>query len=187
MALPIQYITPEQYLDIDAGNDFKSEYIDGMIIAMAGGSFNHNVISADLARLIGQAVHGKSCEVIGSDQKIWTPGDNYLYADVAVYCGKPEVVRDLLVNPIAVFEVLSPSTEALDRGRKLLAYRKIASLVHHVFLSQDAPYIEVLTKQEDGGLWSRFEASGMDASISLPAIDVKLALSDVYRRVEFGA
>jgi Uma2 family endonuclease len=186
MALPIQYVTPEQYLEIDAGNDFKSEYIDGTMIAMAGGSFNHNVIANNLAGLIHQALRGKPCGSAGSDQKIWTPGENYLFSDLVVYCGKAEVVRDVLVNPVAVFEVLSPSTEWLDRGSKLLAYRKIASLVHHVLVAQDAPRIEVLTKQGEHGPWSRFEAVGLDDSISMPAIDLKLALRDVYERVEFG-
>jgi len=181
MALSQQYLTPQQYLEIERGNDFRSEYIDGVMVAMAGPSPRHNYITTKLTKHLDNALENKPCTTLNSNQMIWAPGDSHLFSDIVVFCGEGEFVNGILVNPTVVMEVLSPSTESRDRGIKLLKYRKITSLRHYVLVSQNEPYIEVLTRENDDSQWSRQEAKGMEAQIVLPSIDVTQALSDIYK------
>lgn len=104
-----------------------------------------------------------------------------MYADVVAFCGKGEFIDGVLINPTVIFEVLSPSTESVDRGAKLSSYRRIESLMHYVLVSQDEPRVEVYTMQMDSNSWTRDVATGLEAQISLPAIGVELKLADVYR------
>lgn len=179
MALPQLYLTPERYLEIERGNDFKSEYVDGTMIAMAGGSPRHSKIATNVTRYLDVALDGKSCTVFNSDLMVWAPWGKYFYADVVASCGNGNFVDGVLINPTVIFEVLSPSTEVVDRGVKLSAYRKIESLVHYVLVSQNEPRVEVYTRT--GDLWSHDIVEGLDAKISLSALSVELGLSDIYR------
>ena len=180
MALPQLYLTPEKYLEIERGNDFKSEYIDGVMIAMAGGSPRHSKIATNVTRYLDIALDGKSCTTFNSDLMIWAPWGKYFYADVVALCGTGNFVDGVLINPTVIFEVLSPSTETVDRGVKLSAYRKIDSLVHYVLLSQTEPHVEVYTRTGEEA-WSHVIVEGLDSSISLSALGVELALADIYR------
>jgi Uma2 family endonuclease len=181
MALPQLYLSPENYLEIERGNDFKSEYFDGVMVAMAGPSPRHNKIATNLTRHLDVALENSACTTLNSDQMIWAPWGKYLYADVVAFCGKGEFVDGVLINPTVIFEVLSPSTESVDRGVKLSSYRKIESLMHYVLISQDEPRAEVYTKQADPTPWSRDVAVGLEARISLTAVGVELMLADIYR------
>lgn len=178
MALPQLYLTPEKYLEIERGNDFKSEYIDGVMVAMAGASPRHNKITTNLTRRLDAALENGPCTPLNSDQMIWAPWGKYFYADVVAFCGKGKFVDGVLINPIVIFEVLSQSTESFDRGVKLSSYRKIESLVHYVLISQNEPHVEVYTKQNDS--WSSEKVDGLDARVSLTALSIELLLSDIY-------
>jgi Uma2 family endonuclease len=179
MALPQFYLTPEKYLEIERGNDFKSEYVDGVMIAMAGASPRHNKIATNLTRQLDAALENGPCTPLNSDQMIWAPWGKYFYADVVAFCGKGEFVDGVLLNPTVIFEVLSPSTESFDRGVKLSSYRKIESLVHYVLISQDEPHVEVYTKHDE--TWSLEKVDGLDARIPLTALGIELLLADIYR------
>jgi len=178
MALPQFYLTPEKYLEIERGNDFKSEYIDGAMIAMAGGSPRHNRIGANVVRRLDAALDSAECTTLSSDQMIWAPWGKYFYADAAAFCGKGNFFDGILLNPSVIFEVLSPSTESVDRGVKLSSYRKIESLVHYVLISQDEPHVEVYSKQ--GDIWTLDKYDGLGARVSLTALGIELLLSDIY-------
>jgi Uma2 family endonuclease len=116
MALPQPktYYSPEEYLALERAADFRSEYIDGAIFAMAGESLNHGRIKADTVMILGNQLKGKSCEAFTSDMKVRTPDINVFgYPDVLVGCGQPifhDQFQDVILNPKVIIEVLSPST-----------------------------------------------------------------------------
>lgn len=188
MALPqtIDLVTPEAYLALESQAAFKSEYIDGVVVAMSGGSIRHTRIKTDLARAVGSQLAGTPCEVFDSDLRVRVDTGRYTYPDLTVVCGESRLADDgfdNLTNPTVVFEVLSPSTEAHDRGEKWSRYRRMPSLRQYVLVSQALPLVELYTREGDA--WTFTEAAGLDATIRLDAIDVTLALAEVYGRVTF--
>lgn len=122
-----------------------------------------------------------------SDMHVKGVAINYIYLDITVVCGEPQFTDDksvILVKPLLIIEVLSPSTEGYDRGRKFQDYRDIQSLQEYVLVSQDSPRIERFTRHND--IWLFADAKTIDASIELSAIGCILNLADVYRKVSFG-
>src|SRR5689334_17788040 len=114
-------MTPEEYLAFERASEQKHEYVDGEIFAMAGGTREHNLIAANVVGELRSALLERPCEVYGSDQKLKTPAGKYHYPDVSVICGPPvfeDETRDVMLNPRAIVEVLSDSTERYDRGDK---------------------------------------------------------------------
>lgn len=188
MALPqaVTFVTPEEYLAQEALSDERHEYIDGAVVAMSGGSIKHSRIKTDIARIAGSQLADGDCEVFDSDMRVRVDAGRYAYPDVIVVCGAAELAPDgydNLVNPTAIFEVLSPSTEARDRGEKWSRYRQIPSLQQYILVSQSRPWIEVFTRS--GDVWTYTDAQGLDAALTLAAIGVTLALGEVYGRVTF--
>ena len=182
--------TPEEYYDLEHKAPYKSDFYRGEIYAMAGGSFRHSMISASLMRDLGNKLKGKPCRPYDGNLRLGIP-DAALscYPDVSIYCGKPEAdpadrSGQTATNPTVVFEVLSPSTEAWDRGAKSAHFRQIPSLKAYVFIAQTHPRIELFERQEDGA-WRLSEAIGMDGSLKLTCVDADLVATEIYDGVEF--
>jgi len=182
------YIMPHEYLQRERRADTKSEYHDGVIVAMSGASRQHNRITFDTARSLGNQLQNTPCEPFSGDMRVLTPECNrYFYPDVIVVCGEAQFedeTLDTLTNPTLIVEVLSESTERMDRRMKWDCYQTLPSLRTYVLIAQDEPRIETFTRQEDGA-WSYSAANKLEATVSLPAIGCTLRLSDVYARVEF--
>jgi len=189
--LPKTFISEEKYLELDRAAEYRSEYYDGEMFAMAGAGMAHNLIAGNtFASLHGQ-LRGKPCVALPSDMRTRIGcAARYAYPDVTVICGKPEVLdhrKDILTNPTVIIEVLSPSTADFDRGFKFVAYTAIPSLRQYVLIATDRPSIEVFTRQPDG-LWPPpAKATRLDDFIELESVSCRLALADVYDRVEFPA
>jgi Uma2 family endonuclease len=186
-AAPKQYVTPEQYLAMERQAEYKSEYYDGEVFAMAGGSEAHSLIAVNLTRELSGQLLERPCRVYNSDMKVHTNMPHYSYPDVTIVCGEPQFVdehRDTLLNPTVVIEVLSPTTEAWDRGGKFQQYRQRESLQEYVLIAQDQPHIERFVRQADGQ-WLMSEVSGLEAVLPMPSIGCELALALVYLKVEF--
>lgn len=188
MALPqtVTLVTPEAYLADEVLAEFKHAYVDGMVVAMSGGSLQHTRIKTDLALAVGRQLAGSGCEVFDSDLRVRVDERFYTYPDLVVVCGAVQLAPDgfdNVTNPTALFEVLSPSTEAYDRGLKWTRYRQMPSLQHFVLVDQHRPIIEVYARS--GDVWTYTTAEGRDAAVHLAAIGVTLALGDVYARVTF--
>jgi Uma2 family endonuclease len=183
------YVTPEEYLARERAAETKSEYYDGVIVAMAGASPEHDRIAVDFLRHLGNQLERSPCEPFSSDMRVRVPACNrYYYPDVSVACGGSQFealvgVRSLL-NPRLIVEVLSESTEKNDRTDKYDCYRTLASLATYVLVAQDRPRIEVFTRQPDD-TWRHEVAKGLEAVLALPAIGCELKLADIYARVEF--
>lgn len=177
-------MTEEEYLAMDrASLDCKHEYVDGEVFAMAGGSWNHSKMIHNLSALIHHALRGKPCQGASSELRVKV-GKTYVYPDATIVCGQPTFAdncKDILTNPTVVFEVLSPSTEAYDRGRKSEGYREVESLHEYLLLSQEKQMIEHFTRQRDG-TWSMAVYKSGDI-VKLHAPEIELSVAEIYERV----
>jgi Uma2 family endonuclease len=154
---------------------------------MAGASKEHNAITFNMVRHIGNQLDGSDCQGYSNDMRVRVQECNrYYYPDLVVVCGEPQFEDtsfDNLTNPTVIIEVLSESTQTKDRGEKLLYYRTLASVQVYVLVAQDAPRAECYTRQEGG--WFYTVTEGLDAELILEAIGVRLRLADIYTRVTF--
>jgi Uma2 family endonuclease len=192
MSLPraLAVFTAEQYLDLERHTEIRHEFLDGTVYAMSGASRAHSAICFNLAGAPQPQLRGTPCAGFSSDMKV-RAGDASLYAypDLTVFCGEPlfhDDHGDVLLNPVVIFEILSRSTEAYDRGEKFERYKTIETLTDYVLVSQDSPRLEHFSRQPDG-VWSLTEVSGLDASLDLASINCGLPLAEVYDRIEFAA
>jgi Uma2 family endonuclease len=181
-------MSEEEYLAFERASEFKHEFVNGEIIDMAGASWEHGLIIGNTATALNNALTDKPCYVNPQDLRVKaTMFHSYRYPDIAIVCGEPKFLDetfDTLVNPIILIEVLSSTTEKEDRGKKLLEYRQIESLQEYLLISQESPQIERYLRQK-GNDWLYSEVSGLESKITLPSIEVTLALSDVYKKVTF--
>jgi Uma2 family endonuclease len=187
--LPKTFLTPEQYLEIERKAEYKSEYFNGEMFAMAGASYLHSLVAANLLADLQLQLRRKPCRILTSDTRVHIPNTGlYTYPDAVVVCGAPQFLEnqrpDTLLNPVVVIEVLSPSTEAYDRGRKFGHYQAIESLRQYVMADSDRLHVDVLTRQPDG-TWLLRSAGNLQDTIDLDSIACKLVLADIYDKVEF--
>lgn len=179
--------TPEEYLALERAAQCKSEYYAGDIFAMAGASRWHNLIVTNVLRELSLQLKGRPCTTYPSDMRVKVSATGlYTYPDVTVVCGEAEFEdnqQDTLLNPTLIVEVLSDSTEAYDRGGKFAHYRKLSSLMEYVLIAQTKPHIEHYVRQPDNR-WLLSEADSLSDTVHLPSIDCRLALAEVYDKVD---
>jgi Uma2 family endonuclease len=182
------FLTPEQYLEIERKAEYKSEYFEGEMFAMAGAREAHNLIVGNLIGQIHAQLRSGPCRVYPSDMRVRVSATGlYTYPDIVVACEAPRFLdgeRDTLLNPTLIVEVLSPSTEAYDRGRKFGHYRSIESLAEYLMVSSERIGAELFTRQTDGG-WLLTASGDLKDTINLSATGCRLALADLYAKVEF--
>lgn len=180
--------TAEEYLRLERAAEFKSEFYNGEIIAMAGASRFHNGVKENLAIQIGNQIWKGSCQSFSSETKVYVDRTgNYFYPDILIVCDEPvsqDRNHDVLLNPTVVIEVLSPSTENFDRGMKMLNYQRIPSLHEYLVVYQDQPLIQHYAKQADD-TWIQTRLEGMSATLTLLEGKVVIPLADIYNRIEF--
>lgn len=178
-------VTVADYLAFERASEQRHEFIDGQIVAMTGGTFEHAVIAGNVARELGNALGDRPCWVCPADMRIKIEAsERYTYADVAVVCGTPRFEddrRDTLLNPTALFEVLSDSTESYDRGEKFAQYRTLESLTDYVLVSQKQALVEHFQRQPDGGWLLR--ALGPGERLALPSLGCEVAVDAFYLKV----
>ncbi len=182
--------TLEEYLALERESEIKYEYWDGEIFAMSGGTLAHDLIMCNTTNQLTPQLANKRCRFFSNNMQIKVPiAPPYRYADGSVVCGKAEVERfngaDLLINPVLIIEVLSPSTEAYDRGDKFTYYKSIPTFREYLLIAQHRAHITHYVKAETGK-WDYEETNDLTSSIYLSTIACTLALSEVYRDVEFS-
>lgn len=160
----------------------KWQFINGTLVMMAGASRAHTTIAGNITGLLWNALRGGPCRPHPSDLAVRVDSLNEFYPDVVVDCGD---ARDEAAEPVLVVEILSPSTEKDDRGRKWAAYRRLASLRHFMLVAQDAVMVEVYTRSDVGWTLQVFETA--DASVEISALDVSLRIAEIYEGVEIAA
>ncbi|HXW00748.1 MAG TPA: Uma2 family endonuclease [Anaerolineae bacterium] len=188
VAKPQKYYSPEEYLALEEAVDYRSEYYQGEIFAMSGGSANHNRIVGNIYITLREALEGKSCESFITDMRLLVKKSGlYTYPDVMVVCGKLKFVKgrtDTLTNPVVIVEVLSESTQGYDRGAKFELYRAIDTLQDYVLIDQARVHVEYFRRLEDGR-WLLAEFNELEAVLQLESVAVEIPLSRMYQRVEW--
>jgi Uma2 family endonuclease len=182
----ITKLTEEQYLAIDRAAEIRSEFLDGEMIAMSGGSLRHSGLKVNLIGELFAALRDGDCRAYNSDFRVRVSKRMYAYPDISVVCGKALLAderQDILLNPAVIFEVLSPSTEKYDRGVKFLNYRTIESLQDYILVSQDTILVEHYTRGE-ANTWTLRDHQALEQELKIASIGVSLPLSRIYDRVE---
>jgi len=183
--MPTAPLTEEEYLRIEREADGKSEFHDGQMFAMSGGSPKHALLISNINALLhGQMPPG--CRTFSSDLRIKVISAGlYTYPDCSVICGELQYFgeqKDVVLNPLLIVEVLSPSTEGYDRGKKFELYRTIKSFQEYLIIHQDQQHVEHYSKQDDGS-WVLREHIGADGVVSIKRLNAHIALSELYASV----
>ena len=187
--------TVEEYLAFERASDERHEYLDGVIYAMAGESPDHGRICTNLVATLVPQLRGSICEAFSKDTKVCcgpyrahTREGLYAYPDLVIVCGAMQFhgqAQDVLINPTVIMEVLSPSTEAFDRGEKFRRYRAwLPTLTDYVLVAQDRPVIDHYHREDDA-LWTLRTLEGLEARLHLEGIGCTVPLADVYERIVF--
>ena len=185
---PKAFITPEQYLDIERKAEHRSEYFHGEVFAMAGAQEAHSILVGNLVREFNQQVRQKPCRVYSNDMRVHVPSTGlYTYPNIVAVCGERQFIDsnvDTLLNPNLIVEVLSPSTEAYDRGRKFEQYRAVTSLTEYLLIASDRVHAELFTRNATN--WVLSEANELENEMEIASIGCRLKLADIYEKVDFA-
>ncbi|MGB7442789.1 MAG: Uma2 family endonuclease [Coleofasciculaceae cyanobacterium] len=183
-----RYYSTEEYLALEEVADYKSEYIDGEIIPMAGGSTNHNQITLNFSTELNFAFKKLDYRVFMSDVRLWIPQRRiYTYPDVMLVAGEPEHYdnrTDTIINPRVIIEVLSPSTKRYDSNKKFEAYRTISTFEEYLLIDQTRRYIEHFSKT-DSKQWLFSDYDQSEQGITLASVSFQISLADIYNKVKF--
>ncbi len=183
------FYTHEEYLALEEKAEYKSEYRQGEIVAMAGASLNHNRIAGDVHTILNNALEGKPCESFIGDVRLWIEKKNlYTYPDVMVVCAKPELVEgrtDTIINPKIIIEVLSKSTAGYDKGDKFQAYWAVDTFEEYVLIDQYRVHVEYFRQVSDKE-WLLRVLTKADDVLKLESIEVEIALNKIYRNVTWA-
>jgi len=179
-----RHYTVDEYFVVEAMSPVRNEYFDGEILAMAGGSPNHNRIARNVLLSLEPKLRDGRCESLGSDTRILTASGLYTYPDAVVICGPIILSGETVTNPTVLVEVLSPSTQAYDRGEKFELYRSIPTFRDYLLIEQGA--IDVEHRRREGDRWLSERKTSLEDVIRLGSIEVDLRIADLYARVEMG-
>ena len=186
VALPDRsLLSPEEYLAWEPTQEERYEYWDGEVVAMSGGTRNHNRISGNFFRILDDALVDRPCEPYMADVKAQVQrGQKYFYPDVVVTCDDSDNDPQLVQFPCLIVEVLSPSTEALDRGTKFAKYRQFSTLQEYVLVQVEQPGVELFRRNQQGQ-WVLSEYDLGD-SLLLESVNVEITIADLYRQIQFS-
>lgn len=183
-----KFYTLEEYFALEETAEYKSEYFQGEIFAMAGGSANHSSIALNVGGALDDALLEQPCRVFNSDIKIQVKKNGfYTYPDVAIVCGEVKFASkrdDTITNPLIVVEVLSPSTESYDRGKKFELYKGLESFQDYLLIDQNRVYIEYHHKLGPNK-WLTQTYEDLDEIIKFEGIELELPVKRVYRKIGF--
>ena len=182
--------TAEKYLALEVESDTRSEFRNGKIVPMTGGTPDHNRLSSALNALLWFGLRKQPFTVFVTDQRLWVPKASlHTYPDVMIVADlvalKPGR-KDMVMNPILIAETLSNSTAGYDRGDKFAHYRTIETFQEYVLIHQYQPRVEHYVKQSENK-WLFIEHIGLEASFMLSSVGVKIALADLYEAVTFDS
>jgi Uma2 family endonuclease len=179
------YMTVEEYFELCRNSpDARYEYIDGQAVMLAGGSLNHSRIARNVIVSLEGFLSDRSCQSFTSDAILKIPSGRYVLPDVAITCDERDHEdNEYLLYPCVIFEVLSPSTEAIDRGRKFTFYQECPTIQEYILVSSQEPLIEVFHR-ENAHMWT-YRIFKPDEEVLLLSLEIKLSMKDIYRNVVF--
>lgn len=175
--------TVDEYLAFEAESEFKHEFVDGIIYDMTGGTFNHSKIKVNIMRALLPQLDDSLFEILNSDMSVRVGAGRYVYPDLSVVRGQPQLEDSdtTLLNPVLAVEVTSPASFDYDRVEKRAFYSAIASLQAYLVIDQHRIHVELYTRSEDGWLWQTFDS--LEDIARLQALGCDLALSSIYRAI----
>ena len=183
----LPFMPIERYFSTERESLERHEYINGVMYAMAGGTPRHSEVIANVTATLKMRLRGSGCKVYNGDLRILNRDTgSVLYPDISVICGEPVLSaldKDTVVNPLIIVEVLSPSTEAYDRGVKFAHYKRLETLQVYVLVAQDQPHIQTYTR--NGDEWIPADFAGLDATLEIEALKLAAPLSEIYEGVRF--
>ena len=182
-------MSPSDFLEWERNQEYKHEYIGGEIFAMAGASINHNRILTNIIVSAGSYLKDQYCNIYPSDLRIAVKSKNsFFYPDATIICGElqfdDEGLKDTVKNPVVIFEILSPSTEDYDIGKKLFFYMQIDSLHQYIIIDSRSIHVRITTKMENG-TWKFTELTEKNNAFFINSIQLELSLSEIYDGVKF--
>ncbi|BBD59918.1 hypothetical protein NIES2109_27090 [Nostoc sp. HK-01] len=184
-----KHYTIEEYLELEIASETRSEYCDGEIIPMTGGTPDHNDIASNLVAILKAALRGKPYRVFILDQRLWVPDANlYTYPDVMVLPKPIELQmgrKDTVVNPCFIAEVLSKSTQNYDRGEKFVAYRKIPTFQEYLLIDQYRVHVEHHLKTS-AHQWLFSEYDDPNVTLSLSTLELQISIAELYENIDFS-
>jgi Uma2 family endonuclease len=191
VANPKRRYTLEEYLELDRKSEERFEFWHGEVFCMSGVSHEHDQIESNLNFYLRTKLAGRNCRAFLANMRIKAPSaPPYRYADLSALCGQANFEEiggvDALTNPALIVEVLSPSTEAYDRGDKFTRYQSIPSFTEYLLVAQHRPHITRLVKQADGS-WIHNEYNDLESTLKLSSLDCELTMSEVYQNVSFDS
>jgi Uma2 family endonuclease len=186
-ALEQRIYTPDEYLELELASETRSEYRNGAIIPITGGTPDHNELAINLAALLKSTLRGKPYRIFGSDQRLWIPNRNlYTYPDIMVV-EKPLQLQtgriDTVTNPCFIAEILSKSTQDYDHGEKFSAYRTIDSLREYLLIDQYSIHVEHYVRTS-ANQWLLSEYADPNKTLSLSAFETQIAIMDLYENID---
>ncbi len=181
-----KHYTVEEYFELEARAEYKNEYYQGEIFAMAGATIAHNDIVANLIGELRETLRGSPCRVMPSDTRIKCRTSLYTYPGALIVCGEREILKfqnlETLLNPRVVFEVLSESTESYDRGKKFEHYQSIATFEEYVLVAQDRAHVDHFVRQTDGS-WRLTMMDGLESTLRLATVNCALPFQAIFEGV----
>jgi Uma2 family endonuclease len=189
LAQETRYYSPQEYLELEVNSEIRHEYINGLIIAMTGGTPNHNQLALNFSGTLNYLLKRQPYQVFVTDQRLWIPSRKiHTYPDIMVVKNPLEYEegrKDTLVNPVMIAEVLSKSTKGYDRDEKFAAYRTISTLQEYILIDQYTMHIEQYCKT-DNNQWIFSEFTDGNVNLNLASISCQMILSDIYDKVDFN-
>ena len=185
-------LSPEEYISFERGfipnkDTVKHEYVNGKVVPKSGSNLNHNLIAMNIASELHPQLKSVKCDVLMHQMRISSPlTSSYFYPDILVVCDQPffqDDEEDILLNPIVIIEILSPSTEAYDRGEKFSHYRQIESLQEYIIVSQNKVNVERFLRKPDEWGYTSFQA--LNQQVPIASIACELSLENIYKKVTF--
>lgn len=184
-ALPI-FHSVDAFLAWEERQEERFEHVGGTIAMMAGGTENHDLLSMNVARLLGNGLTGTPCRVHGSNLKIRSPAGDIMYPDAFVRCGPIVGDRTVVDDPVLVAEVLAPSTAQRDHTRRRWSYQSIAGLHTILLIASNEPLVEILTREPDGTWRSRL-VRGLDVALKVEPLGLELSLAGIYAGADLAS
>ncbi len=181
--------TIEEYIELLLNSDERFEYFDGEIVSMAGGKISHGAIGVNVTGELRSLLAGSPCRVFNGDVAVKTVlAPPFRYPDASVACGKVQIEKlhglEMVLNPIFICEVLSPSTASYDRDDKFWAYQAIESFQEYLLVEQHRPHVIRYCKQPDNQ-WVRSDVIGLESFVELESLGITVSLNEIYRMIEF--
>ncbi len=179
---PVMRLSIEEYLQGELESEIRHEFYDGMVYAMAGAGRRHNIITLNIATQLRQGARGTTCRSFMADMKLYLPAINrFYYPDIIVACETDDNQEFYIEKPCLIVEVLSPTTEGIDRREKLHAYQEIPSLKAYIMVSQDTQKAELYKR--DGEIWQYILLDDKDDILPIPCLNLSIAMAEIYEDV----